>query len=77
MGERWEYQIKKGLPFGISMPLIMTLFDWYGTSETFTEAFFSWKFLVKFIVFMTLGIFAIGYSYWREKQKNEEYNKQK
>lgn len=75
MSERWKYQIKTGLPFGIVMPIIMTLFDWYGTSATFTEAFFTLKFLMKFIVFMTMGIFVIGYSNWRERAKNEMYNK--
>jgi len=75
MNKRWKHQIKSGLPFGIGMPIIMTLFDWFGTSATFTEAFFTIKFLVKFIVFMLLGIFLIGYSSWREKVKNEMYNK--
>lgn len=75
MNERWKYQLKKGLPFGIVMPIIITLFEWYGTSETFGQAFFTLRFLLKFIVFMALGIFLIGYSYWREKAKNEMYNK--
>jgi len=75
MNERWKHQIRAGLPFGIIMPVIMTLFDWFGTSASFTEAFFTMKFLVKFIVFMILGIFLIGYSNWREKAKNEMYNK--
>jgi hypothetical protein len=75
MSERWKYQIKTGLPFGIVMPIIMTLFEWYGTSETFAEAFFTMKFLIKLIVFMTIGVFLIGYSYWRERAKNEMYNK--
>ncbi|HNP32353.1 MAG TPA: hypothetical protein PKN96_03580 [Flavobacterium sp.] len=77
MNERWKHQIKSGLPFGIIMPVIMTLVEWYGTSETFAEAFFTIKFLVKLIVFMTAGIFLIGYSSWREKRKNNEYNNQK
>ncbi|MCF6131387.1 hypothetical protein [Flavobacterium wongokense] len=77
MNERWKYQIKTGVPFGIIMPIIMTLFDWYGTSATFLEAFISVKFLTKFVIFMTVGIFLIGYSNWREHNKNQEYNKQK
>lgn len=75
MSERWKYQIRKGLPFGIIMPILITLFEWYGTSETFAQAFFTLKFLLKLVVFMALGIFLIGYSYWREKAKNEMYNK--
>lgn len=75
MSERWKYQIRKGLPFGIIMPIAMTSLDWFGTSDTFAEAFFTMKFLIKFTVFMAIGIFLIGYSYWREKAKNEMYNK--
>lgn len=75
MSERWKHQIKMGLPFGIAMPIMITLFDWWGTSETFAEAFLTKKFLIKFVVFMFLGIFLIGYSSWREKAKNEMYNK--
>ena len=75
MSERWKYQIKTGLPFVIVMHIIMTLFEWYGTSETFAEAFFTMKFLIKLIVFVTIGVFLIGYSYWRERAKNEMYNK--
>ncbi|MGC4040841.1 MAG: hypothetical protein QM710_08705 [Flavobacterium sp.] len=75
MNERWKYQIKSGLPFGIIMPVILTCFEWYGT--TFTEAFFTRKFLVYLATFLFFGVFVIGYSNWREKQKNNEYNKQK
>ena len=77
MSERWKYQIKTGLPFGIIMPIIMTLFDWYGTESSFTAAFLSVKFLIKLVFFLFVGVFGIGYSNWREKQKNNEYNKQK
>jgi hypothetical protein len=75
MSERWKYQIKKGLPFGIIMPIVMTSFDWFGTSETFAQAFISKKFLAELVIFLFVGIFAIGYSSWREKAKNEMYNK--
>jgi hypothetical protein len=75
MSERWNYQIKTGLPFGIIMPIVLTSFEWYGTS--FTEAFLSKKFLVYLLVFLFVGVFIIGYSNWREKKKNQEYNKQK
>ena len=75
MNERWKYQIRTGLPFGIIMPIIMTLFDWFGTSATFTEGFFTVKFLIKLIIFLVIGVFLIGYSNWREREKNEMYNK--
>jgi hypothetical protein len=75
MRERWKYQIKAGLPFGLIMPIAITAMDWYGTS--FEEAFLTRKFLVYLGVFLFGGIFVIGYFNWKEKQKNEEYNKQK
>ncbi len=77
MSERWKYQIKTGLPFGIMMPVVMISFDWFGSSESFTETFLSKKFLVYLIVFLLVGVFLIGYSNWREKRKNNEYNNQK
>lgn len=75
MSERWKYQIKAGLPFGLLMPILLTCFEWYGTS--FSEAFFTKKFLVYLAVFLFAGIFVIGYFNWAEHKKNQEYNKQK
>ncbi|WP_264519964.1 hypothetical protein [Flavobacterium sp. N1994] len=75
MNERWTYQLKKGLPFGIIMPIIITAIEGYGTS--YTEAFLSIKFLIELVLFLFVGIFIIGYSSWREKRKNNEYNDQK
>lgn len=77
MSERWKYQIKTGLPFGIIMPIAMTLLDWWGSSTSLADAFISKKFLAQLAIFLSVGVFAIGYSNWRERAKNEEYNKQK
>jgi cytochrome c biogenesis factor len=68
MSERWKCQIKSGLPFGLLLPIFLGLLDWYGTS--FSEAFFTLKFLITLLVFLFLGIFVIGYYNWREKRKN-------
>lgn len=75
MNERWKYQIKTGLPFGIIMPVVLTSLDWYGTS--FKEAFITQKFLISLIVFLFGGVFVIGYFNWKEHKKGQEYNKQK
>jgi len=75
MNERWKYQIKTGLPFGIIMPVVLTSLDWYGTS--FKEAFLTQKFLISLIVFLFGGVFVIGYFNWKEYKKGQEYNKQK
>ena len=75
MSERWKYQIKSGLPFGLLLPIVLGLLDWYGTS--FSEDFFTLKFLISLLVFLLGGIFVIGYYNWKEVQKNIEYNEEK
>jgi hypothetical protein len=75
MNKRWKYQIKSGLPFGLLLPIVLGLLDWYGTS--FSEAFLTKRFLINLIIFLFGGIFVIGYYNWKEVQKKEEYNKQK
>lgn len=75
MSERWKYQIRKGLPFGIIMPVLLLSFEWFGSS--FAETYFTKKFLLYLAIFLFLGIFVFGYSSWIDKKKNEEYNKQK
>ncbi len=75
MSERWKYQIKSGLPFGLLLPIVLGLLDWYGTS--FSEAFLTLKFLNSLLVFLLGGIFVIGYYNWKEVQKNIEYNEEK
>ena len=75
MSERWKYQIKSGLPFGLLLPIVLGLLDWYGTS--FSEAFLTLKFLISLLVFLLGGIFVIGYYNWKEVQKNIEYNEEK
>lgn len=75
MSPRWKYQIKSGLPFGLLMPVVLGVIEWFGTS--FSEAFLTLKFLISLLVFLFGGIVVIGYFNWKEVQKNEEYNKQK
>lgn len=75
MSPRWKYQIKSGLPFGLLMPVVLGIIEWFGTS--FSEAFLTLKFLISLLVFLFGGIVVIGYFNWKEVQKNEEYNKQK
>jgi hypothetical protein len=69
MSERWKYQVRSSLIFILLMPLFTTLMDWMDTS--FAEAFFSFKFLVRVLVFALVGIFGIGYFNWKEKLKLE------
>jgi cytochrome c biogenesis factor len=73
MNERWKYQIKSGLPFGLLLPIGLGLVDCYGTS--FSEAFFTLKFLITLLIFLFLGIFVIGFNNWKERRKTIEYNK--
>ena len=75
MSQRWKHQIKAGLPFGILMPIFLTALEGY--YSTYQEAFCSIKLLYRLLVFLPIGVFVIGYSSWRERFKNEQYNKQK
>lgn len=75
MSERWKYQIRKGLPFGIIMPILLTLLEDYGTSTPYLESFLSQRFAIQLVLFLFAGIFIVGYSAWRERAKNEIYNK--
>jgi type IV secretory pathway TrbL component len=74
MSERWKYQIKSGGFFALVMTLIFSLWESYISS--FEEAFFSKIFIVRLILFLLSGIFAVGYFNWKEKMKKDSLNKQ-
>jgi len=75
MSERWKYQLRTGLPFGIILPIGLSLFEWFYTP--FNEVFFTPKFFIRFLIFLVVGVFGVGYANWRKKLKDEQYDKQK
>lgn len=75
MSERWKYQIKTGLPFGIGFPVFMTIMEAWSNDSAMV--FISWKFVVKLLVMVAVGVFVIGYYNWKAKQKELEKEQQK
>jgi energy-coupling factor transporter transmembrane protein EcfT len=69
MSERWKYQVKHGLFYGILMAVLTAL--WKLTDNTFKEAFLTWNFLLRVVIFVLVGIFLVGYFNWKEKQKSK------
>ena len=65
MSERWKYQLKKGLPWGIFMTAFMIFFEIKQVSflEQISKPFFYFK----AISYIALGIFVLGYSSWKSK----------
>lgn len=73
MSERWKYQIKSGLVFGITLAFAISVFK--GIEDGFVNEYFTWKFLFKLLIFIAIGIFGIGYFNWKAKVKKEDLEK--
>jgi len=69
MSERWKYQIKTGLPWGIFMTVFMILFEIKEVSfiDQVSQPFFYFK----AVAYILLGIFVLGYSSWKSKIKRQ------
>jgi hypothetical protein len=67
MSERWKYQLKTGLPWGIFMTAFMIVFEIKQVSflEQISKPFFYFK----AICYIALGIFVLGYSSWKSKMR--------
>jgi hypothetical protein len=68
MGERWKTALRFGLPWGITMPILMTALEAWErhTSDVFMTSFFA----VKLVFFLILGI-LVGYYNYKPRQKDE------
>ncbi len=69
MSERWKFQIKTGLIWGIVLSLCLSVFDVFGMS--FEDAFLSKKNLLRTLYFVLTGIFVVSYFRWKKKIKIE------
>ena len=69
MSERWKYQLKIGLIWGIVLSLSLSVFDVFGMS--FEDAFLSKKNLLRTLYFVLTGIFVVSYFRWKKKIKIE------
>lgn len=69
MSERWKFQIKYGLIWGLMVSFIMAGFDLFEMS--FEDAFLSKKNLSRMLLFVVSGIFVVSYFSWKKKIKRE------
>ena len=73
MNERWKYQLKIGLFWGVFMTLFNVLFEI--KEKSLNEQFTSTSFYLRFVVFTLVGILFLGYVNWKAKKKLKENTK--
>ncbi len=66
MSERWKYQLKIGLFWGLFMTLFNILFELQ--EKTIQEQLASSNFYLRAVVFTVTGIFLLGYMNWKSRQ---------
>lgn len=69
MNERWKYQLKVGLPWGIFMTVFMALFN--VNEKPLAELVQTWFFYFQMVMFLLVGVFVLGYSSWKSKTRRE------
>jgi hypothetical protein len=69
MSERWKYQIKTGLFWGIFMSVFNVLFDLQ--EKSISTQLSTANFYLRAVVFILVGIFLLGYINWKAKVKRE------
>ena len=74
MSERWNYQLKMGGFWGIFMIIFMTLFEL--KEKPFLEQIYSTSFYIRAFLYITTGIFVLGYVNWKAKVKREKIDQQ-
>ena len=65
MSERWKFQLKNGLIWGLLVSLIMTGFELFEMS--IEDALLSNKNLFRMLLFILAGIFVVSYFSWKRK----------
>ena len=69
MSERWQFQIKNGGVWGLIVSFSIAIIDLFEMS--FEDAFLSQEKLLRTLYFVLAGIFIVGYSNWKKKNKLE------
>jgi len=69
MSERWKFQLKNGLIWGLLVSFIMAGFDLFEMS--IEDALLSNKNLFRMLLFIVTGIFVVSYFSWKQKIKKE------
>jgi uncharacterized membrane protein len=70
MSERWKYQLKTGIFWGLFMIIFMTIINWR-EKPIMTEVTLP-KFYVKLAIYLIVGIFGLGYFNWKALKKQED-----
>ncbi len=73
MNERWKYQVKTGLFWGVFMTLFNVLFEI--KEKSLNEQFTSPNFYIRLVCFTLAGIFILGYFNWKAMKKTQENTK--
>lgn len=69
MSERWKYQLKMGGFWGVFMTVFMTLFEI--KEKPLMEQITSYNFYLRAVVYISVGIFVLGYYNWKQKEKSQ------
>jgi predicted tellurium resistance membrane protein TerC len=70
MSERWKYQLKVGLFWGLFMTGFMLLFEM--KEKPIRNQITAPGFYLKLVVYVTVGIFVLGYFNWKQKVKQHK-----
>jgi hypothetical protein len=70
MSDRWKYQVKFGVFWGVFMTAFNILFEIKEIS--FSEQISKPDLYLRFVVHTGLGLFLVGYFNWKSQAKNED-----
>ncbi len=70
MSERWKFQLRSGLIFGLVFTFMMSLMD----EKSLEDQFSSTKFYIRILTNILVGVFVIGYFMWKgQDEKNNSW----
>ncbi|MBP6558551.1 MAG: hypothetical protein KA213_09320 [Flavobacterium sp.] len=72
MSERWKYQLKVGIFWGLFMSLMSTFMSEKKLAEEMQEGSIYWRLIINVVV----GTFVMGYLFWKGRDpKNNSWSK--
>ncbi len=69
MNDRWKYQVKTGLPWGIFMTVFMAIYQM--KEKPLLIQLNEGQFYFRLVCFLLFGVFVLGYSSWKAMTKRE------
>lgn len=70
MSERWKFQVKNGLFFGVLTTFFSTLFDF--DNDSFLDTLLSKETIIRMVLFTLAGIFIVSYFSWKKKVEQDK-----